>query len=228
MRRFGLVLLLLAALGLGPWPWVSLSHGQAGLASQPCVGVGLTNTAAFQNLGCTMDSLQATYAATAQSLVIAAAATDIACISGAAAPTVVRLKKIRVSGLAGTAATATVYLTKHVSADTGGTLATGTALPVPYRLDSTAPAPAATTQSWTANPTINDGSPGIIAAQSILFPLATGTNSTGVTPFAWGDGPAEGMPTLRSPAQQVCVNLNAATITSPLISVEFDWTEAAN
>lgn len=219
MRKLALALLVCS--------WASLAHGQGPVVSQPCVGVGLNSSGLFQNLGCTMESLQPSYAATAQALVTAATATDIACITGAN-NSVIRVKRIRVSGLAGTAIIASTYITKHTTLDTGGTLATGTALPVPYRLDPSAPAPGATTQSWTANPTINDGAPGIIAAQSILYPASGGTNSPSSPSFNWGDaGPAMTPPILRSAAQQVCVNLNAATISAPLVTVEFLWTESS-
>lgn len=214
------------ALAILTCSWASLAHGQSPVISQPCVGVGLNSSGLFQNLGCTMESLQPTYGAVAQALVTAATATDIACINGANG-TVIRVKRVRVSGLAGTAIIASTYITKHTALDTGGTLAIGTALPVPYRYDSNSPAPAATTQAWTANPTINDGAPGIIAAQSILYPASGGTNSPSSPSFNWGDaGPAMTPPILRSATQQVCVNLNAATITAPLVTVEFIWTES--
>jgi hypothetical protein len=139
------------------------------------------------------------------------------------------MKKIRIGGTAGTAINITAYLTKHASADSGGTAATGTALPVPYALDSNYAAPTATTQSWTANPTINDSAPGYVAGQTVFLP-ATGT-AAGPAQYYFSfneGGLAVAPPVLRGTVQQLCVNLNGVTApSSGVMSVEFIWTESA-
>ena len=195
-------------------------------AQVPCIGVGGVNTVPQVGVACISDSLQPSYAATAVALTPGTAPTDIACLSGSATR-VIRVKQVRVSGTAGTAININTYLTKHVSLNTGGTPATGTALPVPYALDPNFPAATASTTAWTANPTIVDASPGIIASQTVFLPT-TGTAANGSTAiFYWDDGgPALSPPVLRTAAQQLCVNLNGVTAPSTgLMTITFMWTE---
>lgn len=196
------------------------------LAQVPCIGVGGVNTVPQTGIGCQSEYIVPTYAAVSQGLVPGTAPTDIACLSGSATK-VVRVKKIRLSGTAGTAINITAYLTKHVSADTGGTLATGTALPAPYPIDSTFPTVTATAQAWTANPTINDAAPGIIAGQTVFLPVTSTAVDAGQHVWDFAGGQIwESPPVLRGVAQQICVNLNGVTApSSGLMSVEFYWTE---
>ena len=119
-------------------------------AQQPCIGVGSVTIAPQPGITCVQDSILPTYSATSIGLAPGAAPTDIACLTGSATKTI-RVKQVRVSGVAGTAINITVVVTKHVSANTGGTPATGTALPVPYPLDSTFPTVSATATAWTGS-----------------------------------------------------------------------------
>lgn len=195
-------------------------------AAAQCVGVGGVNNVPQVGIVCQTDSSAPSYAAVSIALVPGAAPTDIACLSGSATRTI-RVKQIRVGGTAGTAININTYLVKHVIADTGGTLATGTALPVPYPLDSTFPTVTASTQAWTANPTINDTAPGEISAQTTFLPgTATATNA-GQALFYWDEGGfASSSIVLRGVAQQVCVNLNGVTTpSSGLMTIAFLWTE---
>jgi hypothetical protein len=188
---------------------------------QGCINSGV-NGVPQSGQDCLMESAVFTYAATAVALVPASAATDVACITGSATK-VIRVLSIRVSG-AGTLQSIPVLITKHASVNTGGTAATGTALPVPYKTDSNDVAPSATTISWTANPTIADASPGIIDGAIVTFQPAT---AVGGTPFQLSflthiyNEPT----TLRGVAQQVCVNLNGATIVAGSLTISFLWTE---
>jgi hypothetical protein len=210
---------LLLALGFALWALPA--HAQA-----PCIGVGGVNTVPQVGIVCQQDSLVPTYHAISQGLVPGTAPTDIGCINGAA-NTVIRLKKVRISGTAGTAINVNVFQLKHASLDTGGTLATGTAAPVPYAADSNFAAAKATLSAWTANPTINDALPGLLNAGTVFLPVtSTATGSNGVL-FYWDEGGyAFAPPTLRTAAQQLCINLNGATApSSGLMNIEWVWTE---
>ena len=153
---------ILLALGL----WLSL----VGSAFAQCIGVSGIGSVPVVGVTCDSEPVVATYSAAAIGLVTAASATDIACLTGSATK-VVRIQRIRVSGTAGSIRALPILITKHTSANTAGTPATGTALPVPYRLVSTDPAPTATTTSWTANPTINDSTPGLIGVEIVALNL---------------------------------------------------------
>lgn len=193
-------------------------------AEAQCISVGGVNTVPQVGVSCLSEPTVDTYAATSVGLVPAAAATDIACLTGSATR-VVRLQAVRVSG-SGTAISVPVLIMKHASANTGGTAATSTALPVPYALDSTDATVTATTTAYTANPTIADSSPGIIDNGN-LGVVAT-TVGAAVQPYLLFDYSSRNFseaPTLRGVAQQICVNLNGTTPTA-LLNISFRWTEA--
>lgn len=207
-------------LALGLW------LGLAASAAAQCISVGGVNTVPQTGVVCLSEPTVDTYAATGVGIAPAASATDIACITGSATKTI-RVQAVRVSGSAGTLISVPVLITKHTSANTGGTPATGTALPVPYPLDSTDATVTATTTAYTANPTIVDAAPGIIES-AILGLALTGTTlgSPGVL-FDWSARNYSEAPTLRGIAQQLCVNLNATSPSSGVVNVSFRWTEAA-
>lgn len=202
---------------------LGLLFGLCASANAQCVGVGGVNNAPFPGLVCQTDSVVDTYGATAVGLVPAAAATDIACLTGSATKTT-RLQAVMISGT-GTAIAFPVLITKNLVADTGGTPATGTALPVPFRFDSNSPAPTATTIAYTANPTIT-GTAGILDS-ALLGIAATTVTVNNVTVFDYFSRITSMAPVLRGIAQQICVNLNATTPTA-LLAVSFRWTEASS
>lgn len=208
------LLLVLALLG---WGLTSPALAQQG----GCINSGI-NGVPQPGQNCLIESAVYTYVATAVAVVPASSATDIACITGSATK-VVRLMSVRVSAV-GTLVSLPVLLTKHASANTGGTAATGTALPVPYKIDTADAAPTATTISYTANPTIADSAPGYIDGAVITAQPST---AVGGTPFNFNflthiyNEP----PILRGVAQQVCVNLNGVTISSGALTISFLWTE---
>lgn len=191
-------------------------------AQVPCIGVGGVNSVPQVGVDCLQEPAVNSFAATGIGIVPASAATDIACITGSATR-VTRIQTIRVSGT-GTAISVPVVITKHASANTLGTPATGTALPVPYALDSTDNAATATTTAYTANPTINDATPGIIDASSLGLAATTATNSATIN-FDYTDRNYVEAPTIRGIVQQICVNLNGTSPTA-LINVSFKWTES--
>lgn len=198
----------------------------SGPAWAQCVGAGSINIATLPGIVCLSEPTADTYAATGIGIAPASTATDIACITGSATK-IIRLQAIRVSGTAGTLVNVPVLITKHISANTGGTAATGTALPVPYPLDSTDATVTATTTAYTANPTIVDSAAGIIDAGMLVL-TATGTLAGNIgLLFDWSHRTFSEGPTLRGIAQQVCVNLNSTSPSSGLVNVSFRWTELA-
>jgi len=203
-----------------------LLSGVVGAAAQtPCGGV---NFVPAPGVSCLLEPTAPSFAATGIGIVPASTATDVACITGSATK-VVRIQTIRVSGTAGTQIIVPVVITKHASVNTGGTPATGTALPVPYALDSSNAAATATTTAWTANPTIADSSPGIIDIGDLILSKTDGTNGA-VAPytlFEYNERNFMQAPLLRSAAQQICVNLNSTSPSSGLVNVSFKWTELA-
>lgn len=208
---------LLLAFGL----WLGL--GASALAQ--CVAVGGVNSVPQVGVVCQSEPTTDSYVATGVGIAPASTATDIACLTGSATR-IIRVQRIRVSGTAGTLITLPVLITKHVSANTGGTAATGTALPVPYPLDSTDATVTATATAYTANPTIVDAAAGIIAAATLSLNTTSALVGQGEVEFNWVSRNFMEPPTLRGIAQQVCVNLNSTSPSSGLVNVTFAWTEA--
>lgn len=201
-----------------------LSAALAGAANAQCVGAGNININVLPGMNCLSEPTAATYGATGVGIVPAAAATDIACLTGSATRTT-RLQSIRVSG-SGTAISVPVLITKHIVANTGGTATTGTAIPVPFRFDTASAAPTATTVAWTANPTVTAGA-GILDNGN-LGVVAT-TVGAAVQPYLFFDYSSRNYSqaiVLRGVAQEVCVNLNGTSPTA-LLNVTFRWTELA-
>jgi len=198
--------------------------GLTTFASAQCVGVGGINNVPQPGLNCQQDSIVPTYVATGIGIIPAAAPTDIACLTGSATKTV-RVKYVTVSGTAGTAINIVAALHKHASADTGGTKGTSLLVPVPYKMDSSFAAPTATAASYTANPTINDATPGVISAKTVFLP-ATGTAVAGGATEWFFNAEGFSPPVLRGVAQEICVNLAGVTTpSSGLMTVSFIWAE---
>lgn len=166
-----------------------------------------------------------TYSAASVGLVPASSATDIFCINASATASV-SVKQIILSGTAGTAITTPVLLFRRASLDTGGTAATSTALPVGVTNFSADSAATAVLTAFTANPTIVDSSPALLAAPAISFSVTTGTNS----PFTLQAGSSVDFFTkaydlLKGSTQQLCLNLNAVSISSGVLAISIEWTE---
>lgn len=208
--------LLTAALLLG-----SLVGAQA-----QCVGVGGVNAAPWPGMNCQMPPTIPSFFATGIGLVPAASATDIACLPGNAT-NIVRVTKVRVAGTAGTLVTVPVTIAKRAAANTSGTLATSTALPVASRFDSTSTAPVSVPLAWTANPTITDSSPLLVDSANVTFnTTSTTVAGAGGLVFDWRSL-TTAAPVLRGVAQNLCVNLNAVSVSSGVLNVNFEWTETA-
>lgn len=168
-----------------------------------------------------------TYTASSVALVPAASATDFWCISGSTSKTI-SIREIIVAGTAGTAITTPILVNLNHSLDTAGTPATGLALPVPAPLNPTDSAATATTTAWTANGTVNDATPNLLAVLTPTFQVTTTANTesqllfgTSVDDFSKGiDIPKAG-----TVVQQVCLNLNGKSVSSGLLNITVQWTE---
>lgn len=211
-------LALLATLALAPLV------GASAPASAQCPGVNCT----VPNQGLAYIAKQKTYNAISIGLVPAASATDILCLNQSATKAV-HLDQVVVSGSAGTAITTPVVVKLNHSLDTGGTPATGLALPAPAAANSADPAATATLTAYTANPTIPDSTPAYLGAQAISFAVTTTANTpTQFLPSTASDIFNKGwdMPALATPVQQICLNLNATTITTGVLAIWVEWTES--
>lgn len=195
------------------------------LAQVPCIGVGGVNSVPQVGIACIQEPSVNSYAATSVALVpVAAGATDFFCIGGAAGK-VIRIQQFRVSGTATTIVTVPLLVTKHVSLDTGTTGSTGTQIPVPYALDPTDAAPTATTRAWiTTNPTITDAAPGIVDSSSLTLNLPAAVGSS--VNLDYRARQYNEALTLRTAAQEVCLNLNTTAVVAGLLYITASWTEA--
>ena len=214
MRRAFLIVGFLLGLSAPAW------------AQVPCVGVGGVNSVPQVGISCVQEPTVTTYAATSVGLIPAASATDIACISPKVAGKVLRIQSIRVSG-SGTAISVPVLIRKNVSLDTGGTPATTTALPVAYALDSSNAASQSVLIAYTANPTVNDTTPGLLDNANLgLVATTVGAAVQSSILFNYTDRNFNQAPLMRKTTEQICVNLNGTSPTA-LLNISFNWTEAA-
>lgn len=166
-----------------------------------------------------------TYSAASVGLVPASSATDILCINASSSKSV-SVREIILSGTAGTAITTPVLLYRRVSLDTGGTAATGIALPVGVPNISTDPAATAVLTAYTANPTVVDSSPSLLVAPAVSFSVTTGTNSsTIINAGSQVDLLSKGYDLVKGSTQQLCLNLNAASVSSGVLAISIQWTE---
>jgi hypothetical protein len=211
--------LLFASALLGALSGAPASAQQA--SGQGCINSGV-NGVPQPGQNCLIESAVFTYAAVSVGLVPASSATDLVCLTGSSNK-VVRLLSVKVGGTAGTALSTPVLITKHVTANSGGTAATGNALPVPYKVDTSDGTPTATTTAYTANPTINDASPGVIDAGISTFGVTTASSPS--QQFNYFTHIYNEPPTIRGTAQQLCVNLNGVSVSTGSISISLYWTE---
>ncbi|MBU6430689.1 MAG: hypothetical protein KGR26_16845, partial [Cyanobacteria bacterium REEB65] len=121
-----------------------------------------------------------------------------------------------------------VVMLRRAAADTGGTAATGTANPANTvsEMDSNLnPSPTATLISYTANPTINDASPTYLGVEVIPLPTASTAAVNNVIKWHFESMEFDQQPTLRGTAQQLCLNLNGASVSSGSLNININWSE---
>lgn len=176
---------------------------------------------------------KATYSSAFFGLVPVSAGTDVVCITGSASRTV-KVQRITIWGTAATAVqTLPLNLVRRASADTGGTAATTTANPgvvtqISRRDPNTSSAATAVLTSYTANPTIVDAAPTYIDSQLLTMPIVTSAVSALPADFNFARDIENLLapPTLYGVAQQICVNINGATITNAAAwNGSIVWTE---
>jgi hypothetical protein len=159
------------------------------------------------------DTTTASYHASAN-VASAASATDVAVLPGNATNTVL-VYRVTVSCSQTTAGLITLQLIKRSTADTAGTSANMTVVPD----DSGFSAGSSVPKTYTANPTA--GTPVGNVDTAIVGCMATGTAAPNdIYIFK----PAKPI-LLRGVAEQLAVNLNAATVTGGSFDVTFDYAE---
>lgn len=169
-----------------------------------------------------------TYNAVSIGLVPAASATDIFCISGSATK-MIKVAGLTIYGTAGTLVTAPAVILRRSGVNTGGTAATTIANPTNTvsKANTSNPASTATLIAYTANPTLTDSSPTYVRAANITLPTtAAGTSPTN-TVFTFGANLPQFTQqlTLQGITDQICLNLQATSITSGLLNITVTWTE---
>jgi hypothetical protein len=171
-----------------------------------------------------------TYSAVFIGLAPTASTTDLICIAGSSSKTI-QLLQIKLSGSAGTTLSLPVTVLRRTALDTGGTAASTTANPANTisRRVTTNGAPTATLVSYTANPTINDTSPTYIDSAQLAVSLTTMATVSIPVEFNWDkqNNSLTQPPTIRNgqTTQQICVNLNATSLASGLLTGSITWTE---
>lgn len=169
-----------------------------------------------------------TYRAVSIGLVPAASATDFFCISGSASK-IIKVTGFRLQGTAGTLTSVPVVVLRRASLDTGGTAASTIANPANTigKSDTNNPTATAVLIAYTANPTIVDASPTYMSAGYLTTPtVAAGTN-TPITEFTFGANLPQFTQqlTLRGLTDQVCLNMQAGSISSGVLEITASWTE---
>lgn len=163
----------------------------------------------------------ATYAAAKTGLVVASAATDIAVLSGVAGGTSIVVTRITMSCTQTTAGIIDVQLILRTTADTMGT---STGSPTTFPLDQNNPAAKASVLTYTANPTVNDGTTRLIDSYK-LGALAPGSVSPADL-YVWVPSITLGQSIiLRGTAQQAAINLNGQTVTGGSCDIRYQWIE---
>ena len=169
---------------------------------------------------------QPTYSASSIGLVPAASATDFFCISPGTTKNIA-IRKIKVAGTAGTAITTPVVIYARATAATGGTPATSLAAPVPVPLNPNDPASTATLVAYTANPAVA-ANPLMMAVMEVNLPVTTAAGSNVETVMTFGssvDMFSKGLDIPKNTTTQVCLNLNAVSVSSGVMTIYMEWTE---
>ena len=160
-------------------------------------------------------TMKSTYSASV-GFVPAASATDICTISGSATKNV-RVRRVTLTGVGDAVQNRAIAFNKRSTANSGGTSTTPTV--VPY--DSAFSAGTAVVRAYTANPTTGT-LVGMVADPLVLFGnLTTGPATTYEAKFGELGSPI----VLRGVAQSLAVNLNGATVTTPVVTCTIEWTE---
>ena len=170
-----------------------------------------------------------TYSAVFIGLAPAASTTDLVCIAGSTSKTI-RLQSLQISGSSGTTLSLPVTLLRRVSVNTGGTAASTTANPANTisKRDVGSPTATATLIAYTANPTIVDTSPTYIDSAQLAVSLTTMATVGNIVRFDFAKDSENFLqaPTItQGVTGQICLNLNATSLASGLLTGSITWTE---
>lgn len=171
---------------------------------------------------------KSTYSAGFVGLVPAASTTDIVCLAGLTGKTIA-IQYIQLHGTAGTTLSVPVSLIRRAARNTAGTAAGTTANPANTitKMDVNFATASAVPISYTANPTITDAAGTIMSTKQMAVSLTTMATVGYAAEFDFRSSPVNlrAPLLLRATAQQVCLNLNATSIASGLLTGVLEWTE---
>lgn len=163
---------------------------------------------------------QVTYIISSSNITAASAATDIFALQGSATKTI-RVVEVRVNGTQTTGGAVTIVLVKRTSANSGGTFSSTIVAPA----DTNDPDSTGVIYQYSANPTtlgsISNG--GFFRITNMFIPGATKTSFS--PDQVWNFGEFSKAIVLRGTQQELCVNLNAQTVTGGVFTVSMTWTE---
>ncbi len=170
-----------------------------------------------------------TYSAVFLGLAPAASTTDLICISGSATKNII-LRQIKISGSAGTTLSLPVTVLHRASLDTGGTAASTTANPANTisKRNSGNGTATAVLVAYTANPTIVDTTPTYIDSAQLAVSLTTMATVSIPAVFDWTNnnvGLLQAPYIPKNSTEQICVNLNATSLATGLLTGSLTWTE---
>jgi hypothetical protein len=161
-----------------------------------------------------------TYASSKLGLVPAASPTDIAVLSGNATNSVLPVY-VSLSCLQTTAGIIDVQLLLRTTADTAGT---STGSPTSFPMDQNNAAAVSSVLTYTANPTVNDGTSRVIDAQKLGVMAAATAVPSDI--YIWRPTFGQSV-VLRGTDQQLAINLNAVTLTGGSCNITYRWLEVA-
>lgn len=144
-------------------------------------------------------------------------------IIGSAAPAIVRIKRVRVSGMTLTAiGYFTINVEKLSSASTGGTSTVLVAVP----LDSTEAAATAVVRAYTVAPT-KGALVGVLASWRALWQatVAAAAGNTWDHRFDFGDMAETKGVTLRGVSQELALTFPVVLSSAGTLAVDIEWTE---
>lgn len=167
-------------------------------------------------------TLSPTYSAAFIGVTPAASCTDLATINGDGTKQI-RVKRVKVSGIATANDSTPVALVKRSALDTGGTGAGVTAVPH----ESSQAVSVATVTKYTANPTLGTAV-GSVRTDRLVLAKATASGGLGSGSVEF-DLTKDGKEiVLNTATEQLAVNLNGGTVPSgAALDVSFTWTEEA-
>lgn len=193
------------------------------------VGIAASQVQPVPQVGVTFGYIpKATYSAGWVGLVPAASTTDIVCLAGSTGK-VISILYVQIDGSAGTTLKVPASLIRRAARNTAGTAAGTTANPANTitKMDTNSASAVATPISYTANPTITDSAGTILGTKQLAVSLTTMATVGYPAEFDFRENPSNLLAPLilRATADQVCINLNATSIASGLLTGQMVWTE---